>query len=484
MNLLLTTETVVFSDDYVWSLLIQIAILAVALLLGNFLRTKIPFIRSLLMPSALIGGLLIFIAKLIPGVKQYINVSVMQVITYHCLGLGFAALSLVTKQTKTITSKVKIVESGVIMAGSYLIQAIFGLVISIGLYFAIGSFYGAGLVLPMGYGQGTGSALSWGATFETSYGFSGGASFGLTIATIGFLVASIVGVIYMNILKFKGKIKVRAKRFDQKAVTDFEHENEIPNSESVDKMTIQVCFIIFVYLVAYGFMNLLKLTNIGVLNDLAWGLNFLWALLFAFVFKKVMGLLRRKKIVTRFYINNYLMERVSGLMFDLMIISGVAAIEFDDIVNNWLLLTLTCVIGAVVTFFYVYKATKYTYKNYEAESFLCNFGTVTGTVSNGMILLREIDPNYDTPAATNIVLQNIPSVIMLAPLLLTLGFAAKSLTNTFIALGLYVVLFVGYNVFLFRRKIFKKYRAIPEQEWVEPAEGSETSVASTEDDVG
>ena len=101
-----------------------------------------------------------------------------------------------------------------------------------------------------------------------------------------------------------------------------------------------------------------------------------------------------------------------------------------------------------------------------------------------MILLREIDPNYDTPAATNIVLQNIPSVIMLAPLLLTLGFAAKSLTNTFIALGIYVVLFVGYNVFLFRRKIFKKYRAIPEQEWVESAEGSEASVASTEDDVG
>ncbi len=30
------------------------------------------------------------------------------------------------------------------------------------------------------------------------------------------------------------------------------------------------------------------------------------------------------------------------------------------------------------------------------------FGMLTGTASRGMILLREIDPNYETPAANNL----------------------------------------------------------------------------------
>lgn len=117
---------------------------------------------------------------------------------------------------------------------------------------------------------------------------------------------------------------------------------------------------------------------------------------------------------------------------------------------------ITCVCGTAVTFFYVKAATRHTYKGYELESFLTNFGTVTGTVSTGMILLREIDPNYVTPAASNIVLQNIPSLVMLAPLLLTMGFAASSLQHTLIMLGVYAFLLIAYNIFLFRLSIFKK----------------------------
>ena len=83
--------------------------------------------------------------------------------------------------------------------------------------------------------------------------------------------------------------------------------------------------------------------------------------------------------------------------------------------------------------------------------------------------MREIDPNYSTPAASNIVLQNIPSLVLLAPLLLTLGFAASSLTNTLIMFGVYVLLFIAYNIFLFRRRIFKKhYLGKPEEVWDEP----------------
>lgn len=85
-----------------------------------------------------------------------------------------------------------------------------------------------------------------------------------------------------------------------------------------------------------------------------------------------------------------------------------------------------------------------------------------------MVLLREIDPDFVTPASSNIVLQNIPSIGFLAPLLLTLGFAASSLTNTFIMFGVYLVLFLAYNIFLFRRRLFKKrYAGKQEEVWTE-----------------
>ena len=82
------------------------------------------------------------------------------------------------------------------------------------------------------------------------------------------------------------------------------------------------------------------------------------------------------------------------------------------------------------------------------EAFLVNFGTLTGTASNGMILLREIDPNYETPTSSIFVLSQFPAMVAVAPLLLLLSMSAKSLTKCLIALGIFAALFIGYTVFL------------------------------------
>ena len=74
----------------------------------------------------------------------------------------------------------------------------------------------SGIILCFGFGQGTGQALNFGSIYETTYGFSGGKSFGLTIAAMGFLAASIGGVIYLNYHKKKGDILIRQKVSDLK----------------------------------------------------------------------------------------------------------------------------------------------------------------------------------------------------------------------------------------------------------------------------
>ena len=461
-------ETVVFSDSYVWTFLGQLAILFIAILAGNVLRTWVPFLKKLYIPAAIIGGFLVLLLKQIPLLTPLVENSTMEIITYHCLGLGFAAMALKTAKEEKKVSTVKVVESGAIMAGGYLIQALIGLVISIAFFYAGGSFYAAGLILPMGFGQSTGSALSWGSNFEANYGFTGGANFGLAVAAIGFIVGSVFGVIYLNIATRKGLVKPRRALAAEKDRIIIEDPNEIPNSESIDKLTVQICLVALAYACAYGIMLLLAAVPVQAIGDLAWGLNFLWALVAAFIIKTVMSALKKKDVIKRYYTNNHLMDRISGTMFDAMIAAGIMAIDIEDVIANIWLLIATCVIGTIVTFFYVRAATNHAYKGYAVESFLTNFGTLTGTLSTGMVLLREIDPDFVTPASSNIVLQNIPSIAFLAPLLLSLGFAASSLTNTYIMFAVYLVLFLAYNIFLFRRKIFKKkYANKPEEEWTE-----------------
>ena len=70
-----------------------------------------------------------------------------------------------------------------------------------------GMFRAAGLLLPMGFGQGPGQANNIGASYQT-LGFEGGHSFGLAIAAAGYLVACLIGVIILNVLRKKGLITV------------------------------------------------------------------------------------------------------------------------------------------------------------------------------------------------------------------------------------------------------------------------------------
>ena len=84
------------------------------------------------------------------------------------------------------------------------------------------------------------------------------------------------------------------------------------------------------------------------------------------------------------------------------------------------------------------------------------FGMLTGTASNGMILLREIDPKFETPAANNLVLQTLAAIVLGFPVLLLMGFAPKSLQSTWITLGILVAFWAILTVFMLRKKIFKR----------------------------
>ena len=238
----------------------------------------------------------------------------------------------------------------------------------------------------------------------------------------------------------------------------------------MDKFTLQVGFVALAYALSFGFMYLLSILS-DFTNSIGWGFNFLWASLAAMLIKAVVKQLRKRNLMHREYINNYQMDRLSGFSFDLMIVAGVAAIEINDIKNYILPIVILSVVGTVITYVYIRLVAKECFKGFEHEFFLMGFGTLTGTASNGMILTKEIDPGLRTPTSSLYILSNFPAMVMIAPLLLLLSFAGKSLTNATIACAIFFTLWAAYTVYLFRRKIFKKrYENSPVIPWTDEAE--------------
>ena len=112
--------------DAVWLFMVQLGLLLLFLVLGNTLRRTIPAFRKCLIPSSLLGGAVLLIVNFV--FKQLFDVVLvetrsMQVITYHCLGIGFAAMSLKTERSEHKTQRVQVLEYGALQGGGYMLRA-------------------------------------------------------------------------------------------------------------------------------------------------------------------------------------------------------------------------------------------------------------------------------------------------------------------------------------------------------------------------
>ncbi len=450
-----------------WSPVIQLGIIAILVVISNILRLKIPFVKKTLMPTSVLAGFLLLGFKY-TGLLE-INSNLLDSLTYHGIALGFIAMSLrVNKNDFSQGGGIRTaVNSGAMIVSTYMIQGIIGLIISLGLAYTFkpDMFKAAGILLPMGFGQGPGQANNIGSSYE-ALGFAGGKSYALAIAATGFLVACIIGVIYLNVQAKCGKFERKnAEELSGSVTLDtFQDEGEMPISQSIDRLSIQVALIVLVYVftffVLWAVTTLLAKFAPGVANALSpifWGFNFIFGSLFAVLTQKVLSRFRKIRIMRMQYQNNYLLSRISGLFFDVMIICGIASIDFEDLQGLWFPFAITCILGGVATFLHLKFFCKRIYKGYEEEGFLSMFGMMTGTISSGILLVREIDPDFKTPAANNLVSGSGVAIAFGAPMLILISMAPKSTTSTLVVLALLAVYyFILCGIMCIKQKKNKK----------------------------
>ncbi|MFA5561657.1 MAG: hypothetical protein WDA00_03350 [Eubacteriales bacterium] len=467
----MTGNQVHFWDGEIWSFVVTLGIIFIAMLAANMLRRLIGPLRRSLIPSSVLAGFLLLIANAIykqAAGHSMFGIVTLEALTYHGLGLGVVALSFRTAEKRSNKhTQTDILNTGLTTVSTYLLQGILGMLISIGCFYALGSFWASGMLLPMGYGQGPGQAFNWGFNYQNEYGFANGTSFGLTVAAAGFIAASIGGIIYMNVMKRKGQLKaqgVNAEEVEDLSAEMVTQKGEIPLSESLDKLTVQVGLVLFAYMAAYVFMHyvsaLLDSTGAGLADTvkaLMWGFNFLVGMLFAFIIKLVMRFFKKVGVRKREYTNNFMLNRISGLLFDIMVVASIAAIDLSAFkIKEFLIpLILMCVLGAFASYYFIRFISRKLFPTYTHEAFLSMYGMLSGTVSTGLILMREIDPLYETPASGNLIFQNLWAVVFGFPMLLLLGFAPQSIGWGWLSVGLMAVFFIGITTLLFRSYLFK-----------------------------
>ena len=452
-----------FWDFSSWGFFNLIAVLLASLLVAQMLKRSIPALEASLIPTSVLGGgilpIISAIYNAVTGQELFDTAffgghgtAWLELLTYHTLALGFTASALKSSGGKmTKERSIEIFNTGLTTVATYLLQAFVGMVICIvGAIFLEDLLEAAGLLLALGYGQGPGQAMNYGGIYEIDYGFVGGKSFGLTVASMGFLSASIGGVIYLNILKRKGKINLdKGSGISNETV---EGQNEIPMQESIDKFTVQIALIVVAYMLAYGLMFVLGNLLPGMRATI-YGFNFLLGVLAATLVKTVLNFCQKRNIIHRNYTNDFLLTRATNFFYDIMVTASIAAIRMDIIGKYWAVLLVMGVVGLVLTYAYVYYVSKKLFPAYTEQQFLAMYGMLTGTASTGVILLREIDGDFKTPVADNLVYQNFPAMVFGFPILLL---ATMAPTKPYLTLAIVLVFMIVINILLFRSFIFKK----------------------------
>ena len=452
-----------FWDSNVWGTLNLVAVLLISLLGANVLKKAFKFLRVSLIPTSVLGGGILLILSGIYSLAAGENIfnteffggngaATLEIITYHTLALGFIASALRTTDQKLTRQRTnEIFNTGVTTVSTYLLQGILGMGITIIAAMCVSSFFSAaGLLLPFGYGQGTGQALNYGNIYEIEHGFDGGKSFGLTIAALGFLSASIGGVIHLNILRRRGKITVTATEEGAMQSEEIQTANEIPMQGSMDKITVQMAIILGAYFLASILMSILGNLLPGF-KSVIYGFNFILGVLTASLLKWVLKLLYQKGMTRKQYTNNFLLTRCSNFFFDIMVVAGIAAIRLSILEKYWGIIIILGVSGAILTYFYNSYIAKTLFPEYAEAQFLAMYGMLTGTASTGIILLRELDPDFETPAADNLVYQNFPAIVFGFPLMLL---ATLAPVKPLLTLGILAAFFAVMNLILFREKLF------------------------------
>lgn len=473
--------------NFSWGLILDLGIISSALLVSTFIRSKVRFFQKFLVPNALTAGFILLL--LYNFVFPSINLAADRFgeMVYHLLNLSFIAMTLRKAPQKKKKRESAIFATSVSVLSQYGLQALLGLLVT---FFFMSTvfpdlFPAFGFLLPLGFVLGPGQAYAIGSGWEPM-GFAGAGTVGLTFAAVGFLWACFGGVFLINYGIKKGwvnrnQIDILSSREVRTGIYRRDEEKPVGSrlsteTEAIDSMSFHLALIFFTYLLSFlllkGITALLSL--VGPLgSELAfnlWGINFIFSGIVAMLLRSV-----AVKIDVAYTFDNHTLSQLSGLSVDVMVTAAVGAISLVVVGQYIVQILLLSTIAALLALILVPWFCSRIYTNYQFHRMLLIYGVSTGTLPTGLALLRVIDPNFETPAASDYMFGTGITFVLAIPFILSINLPAYSATqdNPFL-FWLAVGVSAAYAIFVaIAFLIISKRRAVhnASQIWYPPTYG-------------
>lgn len=470
------------TSDLFTELLRCVSVLAMFLLIGTFLRAKVKVFQKIFLPASVIGGfLLLLLGPVVWGENsplRILGVNMDWVKTWSLLpgilivpifaAVPLGMLSGREKQSESDKKDKKknkrklgfiLASCGIFTSVQYL-QTVIGFGTNI-VYskFNPNSLYRTfGYELPSGFVGGHGTAGAVGKIlqdfgmdyWETAQGIT------TTTATVGLIGGMIIGIILINIAARKGEteildnpedIPVELKQGFTKNIKKQESlGRETTYSSSIETVTFHLAIILLGVACGFYMRNILLSVGLEIAATLpVW----FYGLFSMFIIDSIIA-----KLNLSFLVDSKVKARITGSISDFAIISAIGSVPIQAVMTYIVPIVIMCILGFILTYFLVFKQyKKYFNSNAPFEHAIIAWGSATGVMINGMMLLKICDPNYETPALMNFslgfslmgMLTTVGAIIQMP--ILKSGSTMKNLILAFIMLIFYQILaYIGYKM--------------------------------------
>ncbi len=392
-----------------------ILILGLFLLLGKIIRVKTPAVQKLFLPSSIIGGFILL--ALGPQVLGKLGAPENGIFTAEMLtvwaslpGLLISIVFATLFLGKSLPSPRQAAELagpqlslGIALgSGQYTIALLLAVVLLVPVFSAEPM---VGALLEIGFEGGHGTAAGMRGTLE-ELGYESGADIAIGIATVGVVGGIVIGIILINWAVRSGRTQVlkgdvKASIDEQKGL--YAEDENYPAGKltsrpaSVEPLSLHVAIVAVA--IAVGWL---------MLQACQWVEQALWAdTIEIFEFVPLFPLAMLGGVLVQYIaemlnidhlIDDQMMLRIQGLALDFLIIAALATLSLEAIGANIGSFLILCIAGIGLNVGLLLWLAPRVIPDYWFERGIGDFGQSMGVTATGLILMRIVDPDAETPA--------------------------------------------------------------------------------------
>ena len=399
--------------------------IGVFLLIGKIIRLKVKVLQNLFLPSSIIGG---FVALLL-GPQVLGKIMTQFVGENHFLASGIMTSTIIEVWSALPGLMINVVFASLFLGAAMPKlrdiwefggpQLAFGWAIGWGQYvigllvaiFILTPFFDipamAGALIEVAFEGGHGTAAGMASTFE-ELGFEEAFDLAIGLATVGVLSGVVFGIILINWAVRRGKTEVikDVNGFSElRKQGIMEYQNREPagkmttRPESIEPLSFHLAIVMLAILI--GWLILQGLIGLEAITITNWtGSSFMKYIplfpiaMFGGIILQVFFSKKDKyNLVDRRMIN-----RIQGLALDVLIITAIATVSLDVIGEYLVPFLILAVAGISWNLFGFLTLAPKIIPDYWFERGIGDFGQSMGVTATGLLLMRIVDPNNESPA--------------------------------------------------------------------------------------